>query len=614
MKKESSDFQTGSLFGAGKVSTHKRYFAHAELDHLVCWVMAESLDAAEDKESARLAVEQIIEDFKQKPAFSKLKIREYLNNAHQRLRDESTNIMLKAGLVMVISDYSKMMWAVSGNLRLYHFREKAFCFRSKDQTIAQLMVDSGNLAEEAVNSREERNNIINYAGGSTEFKPLISESFRLQDGDVLLLCNAKFWEQLSQEEIAAVVKEARNPEELVAKLQQTREAKSAKEAQSTVMASVFINRVVAERTTSIHQLGKQFLPKPPRIFTQPPEQGAEKTAVPNSPFSQLSPQLIRKAAMVITPLIMATLIGWMINQHLAAVKIQKELERKQQIEQMHRQNADRSEKNGDQWVGASKYGPAVKEYQKALQDLAVVQEKAKIARVQKKIAIVKQIIAADHYVVNGNYEEALVMYQNSAQEGIAVGYDLTRLQENITRTKNVIAMFKLIREGDDGFAKKDFILAGDKYQLALSIAAQISWENLKVELNTKIENVKKGIAELEKEKEAARLEAEKEKQKKLKEQKEKTTSKSKLTRQPKDKSGAKSSSKEEPKENRAEKGLRLEVAGDERFNAKQYRESIELYRQAKSAYEERGLQMDAVEVEEKLKTAKRKRMQSLFIR
>jgi serine/threonine protein phosphatase PrpC len=201
------------LTEAGATVTNKEYFTGVELADFACWVIAERLDSCVEKESARLAADQVITAFTAQPTVSRVKIREYLMQAQQKLLAESVGnqIKLRANLLMVVTDYRKIIYGVSGNVRLYHLRQGRFNFRSKDQTMAQVMLDAGNLDETEVNRRNERNSLINFLGITEVYKPLVASAYQLQDNDQLLLCNINFWENFTNEEIATVWSEASDP-------------------------------------------------------------------------------------------------------------------------------------------------------------------------------------------------------------------------------------------------------------------------------------------------------------------------------------------------------------------------------------------------------------------
>jgi serine/threonine protein phosphatase PrpC len=249
MNEKKAKFSTGFMTEAGTKITSRGYFGSVEQAGLACWIVAEQVDALEDKESAKIAVERILGNFSRGPSMAKAKIKEYLLDAHQKLKDESKTEMLKANLVMVVTDYAKAVWTVIGNVRLYHFREGRFSFRSKDQTIAQVMVDSGLLAEDEVNQREERNNLINYLGGITEFKPFISEPFHLQDGDVLLLCNSGVWEKIKNAEIVDCLRHTSEPREFMTAVKSAGLVQGSPGLKNYTMGVIFTQQVWSENNS-----------------------------------------------------------------------------------------------------------------------------------------------------------------------------------------------------------------------------------------------------------------------------------------------------------------------------------------------------------------------------
>jgi serine/threonine protein phosphatase PrpC len=243
MRKKDSEFETGYYTETGLTPTNKGHFAHIELEDFACWVVAEKLDSCEEKNSAEIVVKGILDDFIQKPSLSKSRIKQYLENAHNKLISESKKIMLRSSLAMVVTDYSNIVWAVAGNVRLYHFRQGRFNFRSKDQTMAQLMLDAGNLGEEEINSRNERNALINYLGISTEFKPWISSPYPLEDGDQIIFGTLGFWENLKTSEITQTLSALDNSEECTAKLREALLNRETKPARNYLIAVISMSRI-----------------------------------------------------------------------------------------------------------------------------------------------------------------------------------------------------------------------------------------------------------------------------------------------------------------------------------------------------------------------------------
>ena len=566
MRKNKCEFETGYISEAGMLSQNKVYFGSVELDDLACWIVAESIDNSETQESAKLVVEQILNDFRSKPVMSKFKIRQYLNQAHERLKEESKNVRLKVNLVMVITDYSRIIWAVTGNLRLYHFRGGSFNFRSKDLTIAQLMIDSGNLTEEEVNKREERNNILGFLGSSTEFVSAISETYRLQDGDTIFLCNVGFWEHFNTAEMGTELETTVQPVEFLEKIRQKLLDKKPKVLKNYTLAVICVRKVYKDNSDSLWKTALEFL-KHQNIAEAFPRAIKKYFSQVPQDYRQLLP----KAAWIIALLLLLVTAGIFVNKHVETVKLQKELEHKKQIELLQKQSINEHEAKGDHWVSAAQYPQAVTEYQKALQILNSYKDSQKEQVIRTKIDIGKLVITGDQYVNDGNYQEALELYNSALQKGEGVNLDQTGLTERINRTNQFIEMFDLVKNGDEEYSRGNFAVAKEKYQSALRIAEQLSQEELKIALSRKVANVDHSIAVLEAKKKAQALERQRQKEALGLERRQKANENSlkptpKTTREPK-----------------LSKGARLEMAGDDKFAAGLYKEAIELYSMAKTA-------------------------------
>ncbi|HEX9062850.1 MAG TPA: serine/threonine protein phosphatase, partial [Clostridia bacterium] len=211
MRKEESEFKTCFISEAGTIKTNKDYFAFTELDDYACWVIASGVDSEEEKESAKIAVESILSDFMDNPSVSRRSIKKYLYNANRVLKSESLNISLNASVTVVVSDYSKLVWAVCGNTRLYQLRAGNLNFKSRDQSLSQVMADKGKIDTMELNSHEEANNLTCCLGMSGMFRPFISKKFELVEGDAILLCTGGFIRGIDDIEITDALQETKEP-------------------------------------------------------------------------------------------------------------------------------------------------------------------------------------------------------------------------------------------------------------------------------------------------------------------------------------------------------------------------------------------------------------------
>jgi serine/threonine protein phosphatase PrpC len=529
MRKSNSDFNSSFISEAGTFIINKGYFAYVELDDIACWIAADGLDSDEAKESAKIAVHRIFEDFMEKPTMSPWKIKKYILNAHNALKSESRNIRLKAGLVMLITDYSRMIWAVAGNARLYHFRKGIFNFRSKDLSIAQLLADSGQISEAELNEHDERHNLTGYLGKTAGFKPFVSWPYRLADGDVMLLCNAGFWENMTIDEISAALQDTKESAEFVDNLEETLLGKQNETLNNYTIAAVFSNKVFRENTVDY---GKIAL----------------------------------KAALVVIPIILTLAVGLLLFRVGEGVRQRREQEKMVKMEISQQKKAGEYEKNGDRLIVSDKYQEAAGEYQKALQLLTTSgkdPEKAKM--IETKYDITLLVTDGDKCSAGEDYSRALEKYIAASQKAVGQTYNPTGIKERISKTRSMLEMGKLVKEGDDLVIRESFAVAEGKYALAKRIAAMLSLHNMVATLDAKISSVGQQKVEMEK--------------------------RTKLDAQ---------------KEQSVLQAKHLEADGDAKYKAKNYKGAVESYQMAKRAYEGLNMTQELLVVEEKLKNAANK--------
>lgn len=287
MRKGNSTFLTGFLSEAGTFRYNHDYFAFVELDDFACWIVADGIKSEDQKKSAEIVAHHLFAEFTENPTISKKLLKKYFENAQRALLLENGAGKLTASLVMVVTDYAHIVWAVAGNARLYHFRKGGFSFKSNDQSIAQLLMEIGKVNSEELDRHEERYNLYNYFGKSEKFEPFISNLYELHDGDVMLLCTAGFWESIALNEIISALKAAESPGNFVDNLEEIILKKQNDALNNYTMGAIYADKVFKEER-----------------FYKAPTEGI------------LSNGFIKIAALVAAGLLLLTGAGFFINQQL----------------------------------------------------------------------------------------------------------------------------------------------------------------------------------------------------------------------------------------------------------------------------------------------------------
>ncbi len=441
MRKNSCEFKTAFLSEAGTIKTNKDYFAFVELDDFACWIAADGIDSDEEMESAELAVKSIFSDFSEKPSMSRGRLKKYIKNAHKLLKSESRNVRLKSSIIMVVTNYSRIVWVSAGNTRLYLFRKGRLGLKSKDQSIAQLAADSGKITHDEIAEHEERFNLTNYLGKPSGFSPYISKKHKLMDGDVLVLCTSGIWENIDSMEMMDAVGDVNDPSDLVDILEELLLGKQKKVLNNYTVAAVYANKVFKEKTRA-----------------------------------SMKPVLKRITAVVLS-------IAIMVAGVLIFKKVQAAMN-----EGKTRAAIIKLEKTADGMVKDGTFEKALKKYeqpQNKLETLKVADEEGE-ERVNNKSLITQLIVDGNVAFKNKDYYGAKVNYQKAGNEIDQVdGYDKKKLEEKMSEIQKYINAIELVQQADE-LVGTNVEAALSKYKEAKKIAELLFFDEKIQEINSKI--------------------------------------------------------------------------------------------------------------------------------
>ncbi len=107
MRKLNSQFITTFVSEAGLDGQNGTYYGFVEMDRYYCMAVAQGYDADGGFDSAKLAVDAAMEAFVQNPGMGAGRIRGCLKRAHRRFKEQSVRIRLKAGILLLVSDYTR---------------------------------------------------------------------------------------------------------------------------------------------------------------------------------------------------------------------------------------------------------------------------------------------------------------------------------------------------------------------------------------------------------------------------------------------------------------------------------------------------------------------------
>lgn len=209
MRKYNSSIKTAFISEAGSKLENNDYFGFVELDEYACYVIADGITDMRNSESAKVAIEAVVNAFQSEPGISRSKVRSYLKSANNELLKGESYEKLKASVTVVVTDYQKCRYGYAGNTRFRLYRNGRNIMSSFDMSLGQDLVKEEKLTGDKLAEHEERNNLYSYFGRK-RFNPYISKKIKLQDSDIITLYTRGIWENVDEGELLDVFSEAGN--------------------------------------------------------------------------------------------------------------------------------------------------------------------------------------------------------------------------------------------------------------------------------------------------------------------------------------------------------------------------------------------------------------------
>jgi len=398
MRKLNSKFNTNFVSEEGTYLQNKDYFAFIELDNYACYVIADGIDEDKELESAKIAVTEFIRNFTAKPTMNRFILRKYLKNANDELIANSRNVRLKASITVVVTNYSKLVYSVIGNSRFYYFKDGYLKHKSRDQSLAQELIDDEMIPLDAMSKHIERNNLSSYLGENNLSKPYVSKRIKLADGDVFALLTKGIWENCDGKEIEDALEGAKEPKDVTDSIEDMILSKQCKELENYTLALTFVEKAYIN-----------------------PERK----------------KLIKKVILIVIILLLIIAI-------VAAILIIKNNEKKDNILAMNE-----SKQNAEQYIKNENIEKATEEYKKALDIAKKYKLKGDAEAIDEDYKYTEIIEAGDKDLEDKKYEDALDQYILALEKsGDAEDIGRDYILKKIDIVKNCITVSDLLTLAD----------------------------------------------------------------------------------------------------------------------------------------------------------------------
>lgn len=446
MRKQNSTFNTKFISEAGSELKNNDYFGFVELDKYACYVIADGIADLPDAESAKYAIQCVVQAFHEHPAISKRALKSYLNTANKAFLEAPGHIKQKASVTIVVTDYVKMRYAYVGNTRLRLYRGGKRKLESKDMSLSQQLVSQDELQKDLLAQHEERNNLSSYLGQKTGFSPNISKKFKLMNTDIIALYTRGIWENLDSGELDDLFEEAQDdPQKTLDDIEDALLSKQPKHLENYTVAAIFIDKVFNDPNRRRHI--KRIL-------------------------------IICLIVLLVAAVI--TLVVWLVLR-----------DRARKTEDMNFYLSSMTD-----YIGDGNYVKAQADADKAHTLAGKLHDKEKKGEIDAYIKLIDSILNADGLLSEGKYEEAQQAYLAALERcKYADNLGQAYIEKNLQKALNYTEIYDLIADGDLLYEQGNFNAAEKKYSEAKKLAAGLYHADGKKAAQEGLEQVYAAVSE-----------------------------------------------------------------------------------------------------------------------
>lgn len=450
MRRENAKFRTTFLSEEGTKLLNRDYFAYVELDDYACYVAADSLDDEKEVNSAEIVVECILREFTEHPSMNSFSLKTIIRRAHKELLRNKAGMRLRAGVVVVVTNYVKCRYLTVGNSRFALVRNDRILYESKDQSLTVNLVEREEVARDKAALHEERNNLYSYLGmHSGRLQIQTSRKRKLVDGDIFYLYTRGIWENCDNAELLDASKDAAQPQELVDDIEELILGKQKPDIDNYTIAVTFVDKIYLN---------------PKKRWT-----------------------LRRVLAIVIPVVIVLFALGvTLFFRYRIRYGWKKDMEQ-------HRENAG-------QYISYDNYEMAVEEYKEASALAKKLNDEKSQEELESCHLLVQQIVLADQKMEEGDYNKAQEMWKEAIElSGLNGGIGLDYIKEQMDKISKYQELYELLETAEGKEDYGDYAGAIEAYKKAKSLASELYDQNARAEALQKQRAAEEALEELRQE-------------------------------------------------------------------------------------------------------------------
>lgn len=167
--------------------------------------------------ASEAAVKVITDCYKHNTAIDERSIADIFKEANEAILAKQDNrCKMKSTIAALFSNEGKLAFAHIGDTRIYRFYDGRIIFQTKDHSVTQAAVYTGEISEYDIRFHEDRNRLLRALGGEGKTYPdLFMPEDKISGNDAFLLCTDGFWEYVWESEMEIDLIKSNTPEQWV---------------------------------------------------------------------------------------------------------------------------------------------------------------------------------------------------------------------------------------------------------------------------------------------------------------------------------------------------------------------------------------------------------------
>lgn len=200
------DFASISI--EGEKSYNSDVISVFEDGNISCFAVA---DGKETPSAAELAVNSVVNDFKNTGTITKTSVPDYFKNADEIIQNDE--LPLKASMSFLLTNGALAVWGSIGDCRIYLLKENMLYEITPDHSDAYTLFEAGELRYPKIRKHKLRYNLFRMLGKGYDATPFSSKPEMIKNGDAFLICSDGFWENIHELQIEKTLKRAKSAQD-----------------------------------------------------------------------------------------------------------------------------------------------------------------------------------------------------------------------------------------------------------------------------------------------------------------------------------------------------------------------------------------------------------------